>query len=91
MKVMTPQRGEVVISLQGRDKGCYYVITEVVKDGALVVNGVTRKLVNPKKKNVKHLKLLPESVFDAGINYPWDKAFDDRVAYYLKNIGSEER
>ena len=91
MKVLTPERGEVVQSKQGRDKGKFYVVTEVVKDGVMVADGLTRKLANPKKKNVKHLRLLPVSVFDQGINYPWDKAFDNRVAYYLKNIGSEER
>ena len=91
MKVKTPERGEVVQSLQGRDKGCYYVVTEVTAEGVTVVNGVTRKLSNPKKKNVKHLRLLPESVLNEGIKYPWDKSFDDRVAYYLKKFDSDER
>ena len=90
MKVLTPERGEVVQSKQGRDRGCYYVVTEVTKDGVLVANGVTRKLGNPKKKNVKHLRLLPKNVINDGINYPWDRAFDNRVAHYLKGIGSEQ-
>ena len=91
MKVLTPQRGEVVQSKQGRDKGSYYVVTGVTEESALVVNGVKRKLENPKKKNVKHLRLLPNNVSDEGIEYPWDKSFDCRVAHYLKNFCSEQK
>ena len=91
MKLKTTERGEVIQSKQVLDKGNYNVVTEVLPDGVLVADGLTRKLANPKKKNVKHLHLLPANVFGEGINYPWDKAFDDRVAHYLKKFGVAER
>ena len=87
MKVKIPEKGEAVISLQGRDKGKYYVVAEVRGDRVLVVDGEKRKLENPKIKNVKHLRLLPRNVSEEGI--PWDKSFDVRVAHYLKTLAEK--
>ena len=87
MKVQMPEKGEAVISLQGRDKGKYYVVVEVQGDRVLVADGVKRKLNNPKIKNVKHLRLLPRNVSEEGI--VWDKSFDVRAAHYLKALAEK--
>lgn len=91
MNVKNPERGGIAISVQGRDKGCLYVICEVRGADVFVVDGVKRKLENPKKKNVKHLRLTAENVSGKGIAYPWDKAFDNRVAHLLKEMGRAEK
>ena len=53
--------GGVCVSTQGRDGGRYYLIKEVLGGGfVLVADGRYKKLDAPKKKNLKHLKLLPE-------------------------------
>jgi ribosomal protein L14E/L6E/L27E len=54
------QVGRVCYSRQGRDKGRYFVVTEVV-DGqyVMIADGVLRKLAKPKKKKLKHLSLKP--------------------------------
>ncbi len=53
-----PSVGRLVCSKKGRDKGNYYIITRVINDRLVeAANGSNRKLKNPKKKNVKHLKL----------------------------------
>lgn len=50
--------GMIVYSVKGRDKDHYYMVLENVEDGfILVVDGVYRKLANPKKKNVKHVEM----------------------------------
>ena len=87
MKVQMPEKGEAVISLQGRDKGKYYVIVEVQGDRVLVADGVKRKKDNPKIKNVKHLRLLPRNISEEGIE--WDKSFDVRAAHYLKVLAEK--
>ncbi len=87
MKIKTPEKGETVISLQGRDKGCYYVVVEVRGDRVLIADGKKRKLANPKIKNVKHLRLLPHNVSEEGI--VWDKSFDVRTAHYLKALAEK--
>ena len=61
MKIKTPVIGGICQSTQGRDKDRYYIIREIYSDGSVgVVDGNFRKLASPKKKNLKHVKLLPE-------------------------------
>ena len=61
MKLKTPVIGGICQSTQGRDKDRYYLIREIYPDGSVgLVDGNFRKLADPKKKNLKHLRLLPE-------------------------------
>ncbi|MDE6075914.1 MAG: KOW domain-containing RNA-binding protein [Clostridia bacterium] len=87
MKVKNPEEGGVVISLQGHDEGNFYVIVEVRGDRVLVADGVKRRLENPKKKSVKHIRLLPRNISEAGIVR--DKSFDVRTARYLKELAEK--
>lgn len=60
MKVKTPEIGGICQSTQGRDKDRYYLIKLIYADGAVgVVDGNFKKLAEPKKKNLKHIRLLP--------------------------------
>lgn len=56
--IFSTRVGQAAFSIQGRDKGRYYIITKEHENYALCVNGDERKLDNPKKKNIKHLKLM---------------------------------
>lgn len=47
--------GDVVKATAGRDKGGFFLVTDVVGKFAYIADGRTRKVSNPKKKNVKHL------------------------------------
>ena len=61
MKVKEPRIGGICQSRQGRDSGRYYLIKSVnADDTVMLVDGNFKKLAAPKKKNVKHLKLLPD-------------------------------
>ena len=51
--------GQFVLSIAGRDKGRMYVVIRVLDDNyVLVTDGKTRKIDKPKKKKIKHIKLL---------------------------------
>ena len=50
--------GDVVISVAGRDKGKAFLIIEVKDNYVYLVNGRTRKVINPKRKKEKHLKMV---------------------------------
>ena len=51
------ERGALVLSLAGHDKGEAFVIIEVVDENyVLIANGKTRKVKSPKRKKAKHLK-----------------------------------
>ncbi len=50
------QPGELVCSISGRDTGRYYLVLAVEHDSFVrLVDGVARKMDNPKRKNRKHI------------------------------------
>lgn len=50
--------GQVVVSIAGRDKGSYFIISKILENGYVeIIDGKYRKLSSPKKKKIKHLKL----------------------------------
>ena len=50
--------GCVVISRAGHDKGVVYLVVDVKGSKLLLANCDTRKITNPKSKNIKHLAYL---------------------------------
>ncbi|MGN0341820.1 MAG: KOW domain-containing protein [Roseburia sp.] len=49
----------------GHDKNHYYLILEEGQEYVLLVNGTTKPLAKPKKKNKKHIQIIkriPESI-----------------------------
>ncbi len=55
---MEPRLGQIVVSVAGRDRGRYYVITGIVDARHVAVaDGERRRASKPKRKNVRHLML----------------------------------
>lgn len=48
--------GDIVYSIAGRDKGCYFAVMAVDDNFALICDGRNRKTDKPKRKKVKHIK-----------------------------------
>jgi len=88
MKVKTAVIGGICKSTQGRDKGRHYIICKVISEGTvLVVDGNFKKLASPKKKNLKHIELLPESAESIGAKLTrGDKVFDSEIYSALKSF-----
>lgn len=54
--------GRVAISRAGRDKGRAFLITGVLDENhVLLADGATRRVGRPKKKKLRHLKVMPVS------------------------------
>ena len=87
MKVTTPAVGGICQSKQGRDKGRYYLIVGVEQGGLIAVtDGNFKKLATPKKKNIKHLRLLPDKAETIALKIVEGKqVFDTEVYSALKN------
>jgi len=51
--------GRVVESIQGRDKGHFFLILEAAGDIAMIADGRHHRLEKPKKKKTKHLRAKP--------------------------------
>ena len=56
------KNGTVVKSLQGHDKGSYYLVVGVEDDMLLLADGKTKLLKSPKKKKIKHIYITGEVV-----------------------------
>lgn len=55
-----PRVGQVVISTAGRDTGAPYLVVRILDERFVAIaNGRSRSLENPKRKNLRHLKLTP--------------------------------
>ena len=51
--------GRVVESIQGRDKGHFFLVLEAAGDIVRMADGRHHRLENPKKKKTKHLRAKP--------------------------------
>ena len=51
--------GRVVESIQGRDKGHFFLVLEAAEDIVKIADGLYHRLENPKKKKTKHLRAKP--------------------------------
>ena len=87
MKVSTPAVGGIAVSTQGRDKGRYYLIVGIEQGGLIAVtDGNFKKLAAPKKKNIKHLQLLPDKAEAIALKIIEGKqVFDTEIYSALKN------
>ncbi len=54
---MKLERGQLVRSLRGHDKGELLVITDIAENKVFLCDGKSRKLEKPKAKNVRHVAM----------------------------------
>lgn len=52
--------GSIVYSKAGRDKGNFFVVIAIDGEYAFICDGDLRKTEKPKKKKLKHLKVINE-------------------------------
>ena len=55
--------GDLVLSLSGRDKGNCFIVIDVESDFVKVVDGKIHKIQKPKRKNIKHIKMILKARF----------------------------
>ena len=54
------EEGRIVQSIQGRDRGRYFLVLENPGDGTVrIADGLTHRLDRPKKKKIRHLHAKP--------------------------------
>ena len=74
--------GAVVLATTGRERGELFLVLKDEGDFVSIVNGSTRTIENPKKKNKKHLHLLCKSE-KAGLDL--DQLTNAQVKNFLSN------
>ena len=55
---MSIEKADLIVSVAGRDSGELFYVLETDGTYAMIVNGKDRGLQKPKKKKLKHLKLV---------------------------------
>lgn len=64
---MQLQKGMVVYSTAGKEKGGFYVVTAMEGGYVLLADGKRRTLEKPKRKNVRHIRLTGTVVETEGL------------------------
>ena len=92
MNLQAPSLGSLCISLAGHDKGRTYVIVEVIdSEFAAVADGVYRSIKTPKKKRLKHLKIMYGSVENEIIAKITEKTLKDNELHKIILFADETR
>lgn len=82
-----PELGLLVHSLAGRDAGEFYLIVGFQEPKyVLVANGENRPLQKPKKKNLRHLKLIRPGPPGLVSKIARHKAGNEELARALKEL-----
>ena len=72
MKELTPEKGMIVLSRAGRDRGRAFVVVDVLdSEYVLMADGRLRTLDRPKKKKRKHLLKGSDTQMEFG-SHPLD-------------------
>ena len=53
--------GDIVKSLSGRDENGYFLVLKAENGFVAVADGKTRRINNPKRKNLKHVETVMEN------------------------------
>ena len=79
--------GSIVKAIYGREKGDIFIILKREGNFVYLVNGKSRPLENPKKKNIKHIYLLNKDCLK-DINL--EKLTNAHVIKYLKDYNKSK-
>ena len=79
--------GDVVLSKKGRDANNYFMVVSIENDDfVLVADGKKHVLAKPKKKNVKHIQIMNETVKAELLSQMQNRQphIDDAIKYAIK-------
>ena len=55
-------KGSVVMAEAGRDKGSYFAVVDADEKYCFIADGKSRKLADPKRKNIKHIRVTDSMI-----------------------------
>lgn len=58
---MEISKSDIIVSVAGHDAGKLFYVIDVEENYVLLANGKERKLENPKRKKLKHVRRLPRT------------------------------
>ena len=80
--------GRVVESIQGRDRGYFFLVTDNAGNGmVMIADGFIHRLDHPKKKKTKHLRAKPFMADFGTIRPEGGKVQDSDIRRCLDDLG----
>ncbi len=83
--------GQLVRSKSGHDKGNYYLVLAQAEDRLYLCDGRKRSMLNPKKKNIRHVQIVHKVAADLMSKeqdtLPSDLEIRAALAHFLKKEG----
>ena len=85
---------DIVFSLAGHDRGKAFVLLRTEEGRAYLIDGKTRKLNNPKKKSLKHIRfggvMTPELAMALAKGTATDRLIRKELARFRSEVGMTE-
>ena len=87
MKANIAEPGRVVLVTQGHDAGSNCAVYQLLNDRTVtVIDGHTRTLQKPKRKNILHLRAYPLTIAVSGKGGSGGAIADSDIRKQLKNV-----
>ena len=84
---MEIKKGSVVKALAGREKGRYFVAVDAHDGFVYISDGKERKILSPKKKNIKHISPVDAHISTDGLT---DKKLRQLMRSYLTQTDGQK-
>ena len=87
---MDISKSDIIISLAGRDKGKLFYVVDVEENYVLIADGKGRKLENPKRKKLKHVRRVSRTETRVAVKLQnGDKVLNSELRRDLATFGQQ--
>ena len=87
---MDISKSDIIESLAGRDKGKYFYVMDVEDNYVLIADGKGRKLENPKRKKLKHVRRVSRTETRVALKIQnGDKVLNSELRRDLATFGQQ--
>ena len=87
---MDISKSDIIESLAGRDKGKFFYVIDVEENYVLIADGKGRKLENPKRKKLKHVRRVTRTETRVAIKIQnGDKVLNSELRRDLATFGQQ--
>ena len=87
---MDISKSDIIESLAGRDKGKFFYVMDVEENYVLIADGKGRKLENPKRKKLKHVRRVTRTETRVALKIQkGDKVLNSELRRDLATFGQQ--
>ena len=87
---MDISKSDIIESLAGRDKGKFFYVIDVEENFVLIADGKGRKLENPKRKKLKHVRRVTRTETRVALKIQnGDKVLNSELRRDLATFGQQ--